>query len=880
MTSSNFTRTICVFVLINLISIKQNFVFGQNHIVPISASTTAGQFSPSTGIEYIYDQATGVSDPLTDSYTSTCFVGTTQGYISSYGVTLGTITVGIPTSTIDALHIWNGWSSSCELNHSLNNVTMSFYSGGILIGSEVVTIPIPDGSGFGFVVPFGSIYSDVDEVVMVVNSLHGGNEIGIIELGFHPIIIDCDDLTTSVSDTEICFGEEVTLEATSINGGTISWDGGVVNGVSFAPPVGTTAFTATSDNPDDCDFSVDITVHELPTIIANAIPTEICLGETVTFVGTGGVSYVWDMGVVNLVPFEPLTIGSETYTITGTDAFGCVNTDEIDVLVGAPPTADFEFIINGSSSEDGLIGGCIESLIEFNDLSTIIAPGVITTWNWNFGDGTTSTSENPTHTYGAAGTYTITLTVTSDVGCSDTYTLNIIMTEGLSLDVLYNEPSCYGFSDGSLTINVIGAGGDLIFEITDSEGNIINEDNSNTANTLNSGWYYFTVSDGSDCDGTDSIFIDQPQELAIDLTLFNPLCFGDETGWARVDSVYNASGDYSNISFIWNPNPSGVGGVDADSSFNMGADNYTLTINDDNGCSKVVDFVITEPTELVFSEFGFDPAYCRLHEYQSGNGVVFGAATGGTADYNYLWTNLDNGDTKINTTWGGLNPGNYQLTVTDANGCILTETLVLDSLNPIAAFTINSDQLNGDYQGTAPVEVSFTNNSENFANPNNPDADPVFFWNLDKPAAAWEISHDYFEVFDTTYLARGQTYTVDVCLVALNKNGCTDTACKTITIYEPTVFENINIFTPNGDGKNDNFTFSFKTASIAEFKCVIVNRWGIVVYQINDINDGWDGTDRNGDPCPDGVYFYTYSATTDNNMKLEGQGTVQITGSK
>ena len=206
--------------------------------------------------------------------------------------------------------------------------------------------------------------------------------------------------------------------------------------------------------------------------------------------------------------------------------------------------------------------------------------------------------------------------------------------------------------------------------------------------------------------------------------------------------------------------------------------------------------------------------------------------------------------------------------------------MVLDSLNPIAAFTINSDQLNGDYQGTAPVEVSFTNNSENFANPNNPDADTVFFWNLDKLSADWKISHDYFEIVDTTYLARGQTYTVDVCLVALNKNGCTDTACKSITIYEPTVFENINIFTPNGDGKNDNFTFSFKTASIAEFKCVIVNRWGIVVHEMNVINDGWDGTDRNGDPCPDGVYFYTYSATTDNNMKLEGQGTVQITGSK
>jgi len=48
-----------------------------------------------------------------------------------------------------------------------------------------------------------------------------------------------------------------------------------------------------------------------------------------------------------------------------------------------------------------------------------------------------------------------------------------------------------------------------------------------------------------------------------------------------------------------------------------------------------------------------------LFDFQSGNGVVFAAATGGVPDYTYLWTNLETGDTEDNTTWGGLNPGNY-----------------------------------------------------------------------------------------------------------------------------------------------------------------------------------------------------------------------------
>ena len=75
---------------------------------------------------------------------------------------------------------------------------------------------------------------------------------------------------------------------------------------------------------------------------------------------------------------------------------------------------------------------------------------------------------------------------------------------------------------------------------------------------------------------------------------------------------------------------------------------------------------------------------------------------------------------------------------------------------------------------------------------------------------------------------------------------------------------------------NDIFTFEFQAASIAEFECVIVNRWGVVMAELNDITDGWDGNDLGGSPAADGTYFYVYKATTDNSTKLEGQGTIQL----
>lgn len=624
---------------------------------------------------------------------------------------------------------------------------------------------------------------------------------------------------------------------------------------------------------------------------ANFEFTSVCLGEATEFTNTSAYGlgidpeWAWNFGDGGTSSDENpshtyLTPGSYIVELIAINDDGCNDTIEIEVTVDPIPIANFEFIVEGLSSQDGSTGGCVASTVQFNDLSTIAAPGSITTWNWDFGDGSGSSEENPNHLYGSAGTYTVTLSVESENGCSASFELEIIMRDALTLDIIFNEPSCYGFTDGSVTINVIGGAGDFIFEIIDEDDVMLNEDNSNTANTLGEGWYYFNVSDGTACSGMDSIFLTQPGELDITLNVTNPLCFGYETGTAVVTDVINYTGAFEMISYIWNPNPGGNGGLGEDSTWAMGAGDYTVTINDANGCSGVFDFSVNEPEELIFTEFGFEHAFCRLHEYQSGNGVVFGAATGGTPDYNYLWVNLANGEETVNSTWGGLNPGNYQLTATDANGCILQESMFLDSLNPIADFTVNSAQLNSDLQGTASVEVIFTNNSSNYANPNDPSADTTFFWNLNTPGADWQISHNFFETFDTIYGPEGQTYFVDVCLVAMNKNGCTDTACKIITIYEPIAFDDVNIFSPNGDGINDEFSFAFKSASIADFHCIIVNRWGVVVGELNDINDGWDGTDMNGDPCSDGVYFYTYKATTDNTMKIEGQGTVQIIGNK
>jgi len=700
--------------------------------------------------------------------------------------------------------------------------------------------------------------------------------LSITEDAFDACEDPCAALTTTVSATDICVGETVTLEASSETGGTVTWDGGVVDGIAFEPPVGTTTYTATSDSDLDCDFSVDITVHELPDVTATASDDVICLGEEVSVSGGGATDYTWDPAVDDGVAFTPADAGTTTYTVTGTDDFGCSNTATVDVTVAPAPDAAIEFVVAGLSSEDGGTGGCIASEVQFNDISTIADPETIVSWDWDFGDGDGSSDENPTHLYDAPGTYTVTLTVTSENGCTATIDIEIVMTEGLSLELIFNNPTCFGFNDGSVTVNVLGGVGELIFTITDEDGNVLNEDNSNTANSLPEGWYYITVDDDSECSGDVSVFLDDPDEMEVDITVVDPACYGEASGWARVDEVFNATGDEDGLSFFWAPNTFGDEGLGVDSAWALTAGDYTLTVNDENGCSKVIDFNVSQPDSLFLSEFGFEPAHCRLFGYQSGNGVVFGAAGGGTADYDYTWRDLTTDDTYPNTTWGGLNPGDYELTVTDENGCTLIRTITLDSISPIANFNVISDELNADLQGTAPVTAVFENTSTNFHNEFDPFSDTTFFWSLNHPDAGWDVTDSYFYQPDTVYGPKGQSYTVDVCLIAFNKNGCADTLCKELTIYEAFDIVDINIFTPNGDGANDIFTFEFQAASIAEFECVIVNRWGVVMAELNDITDGWDGNDLGGSPAADGTYFYVYKATTDNSTKLEGQGTIQL----
>ena len=94
------------------------------------------------------------------------------------------------------------------------------------------------------------------------------------------------------------------------------------------------------ESADGCsDFIIiPVTINALPLVVAGADQT-VCDGVAVSLNGAGASTYAWDNGVIDGVPFIQ-AVGTTTYTVIGTDANGCQNTDQVDVTVNPLPVVN------------------------------------------------------------------------------------------------------------------------------------------------------------------------------------------------------------------------------------------------------------------------------------------------------------------------------------------------------------------------------------------------------------------------------------------------------------------------------------------------------------------------------------------------------------
>jgi len=251
--------------------------------------------------------------------------------------------------------------------------------------------------------------------------------------------------------------------------------------------------------------------------------------------------------------------------------------------------------------------------------------------------------------------------------------------------------SCNGGNNGSANVTVTGG------------TNPYNYNWSNGATTANNsglvaGNYNVTVTDANGCTVSSSANITEPAALvaATSTSNFNGYgvsCFGGNNGSANV----SVGGGVTAYSFNWS------NGATTANNTGLVAGNYNVTVTDANGCTASANAAITQPAALVAATSTSNFNGYGVSCFGGNNGSANVSVSGGVTAYNYNWSN---GATTANNT--GLVAGNYNVTVTDANGCTVSANATLTQPTALA-LTMPSNQVV--YFGYTPASCTTLNSS-------------------------------------------------------------------------------------------------------------------------------------------------------------------------
>ena len=310
-------------------------------------------------------------------------------------------------------------------------------------------------------------------------------------------------------------------------------------------------------------------------------------------------------------------------------------------------------------------------------------------------------------------------------------------------------------------------------------------------------------------------------------------------------------GNQTGTSFTVNPNTTTTYSVDGS--------------NGTSGCPNLASgesvFTVTVNPTPNLNATGILPDSAKCGQLTGGINVTTSNISGGTAPFTYQWYDagvLMPGQTYSTLT--GVGVGTYSLQITDANHCVATVTGLSNSSFTVPAsaaihaqFTMSPNPA----VGSIPLAVSFTNTSTGASS---------YIWSFGDAANTFSTSVNA----SFTYTNTG-TY---VATLVAASGACTDTYTMTIIAEIPTTLTIPNIFSPNGDGINDEF-FIINTG-MSSMNCDIFNRWGQLLHTLTAPDQSWDGITPNGDKAPEGTYMYILQAQGMDGKDYKQQGTLTL----
>ncbi|MGB0423981.1 MAG: SprB repeat-containing protein, partial [Flavobacteriales bacterium] len=475
------------------------------------------------------------------------------------------------------------------------------------------------------------------------------DEVGIVEpspitLGFFS--------QTPPSCAGLCNGTAVAVVSGGTPGHTLVWSSGDSGTNASMICEGPNTFVATDLN--GYTLTEEFT-SILEPIVANVDITNVVCNGTATGAAVSNPSggqepyfFSWSTAADIDNSIDSQIAGMVTLTIT--DDSGC-SIDTTFEITEEPPV---QIVLNDSQDEscEGASDGFIEVDISGG------TPDYLTTWTSDL--GYSSFDEDifglPADNY--------TLVVEDDNGCLQTFQFTISAPPAIQVDADLTHVSCFNGSNGAIELSISGGTPDYSIVWDDGFGSNALIDN------LPVGSYSATITDENDCEVEVSYDLDQPDEIIV-LGVISPIsCFGDNNGAIEV-SISGGTPDYSTS---WT-GPAFVS-FDEDIS-DLAAGTYNLQVIDDLGCTGQFSGEIIEPETMDISTL-VEPISCP----GANDASIETNVLGGTPDYLFDWTG-PNGFTSADQNIFDLEPGPYDLVVTDSEGCTVETTVVLNDPDPL-----------------------------------------------------------------------------------------------------------------------------------------------------------------------------------------------------
>jgi len=630
--------------------------------------------------------------------------------------------------------------------------------------------------------------------------------------------------------------------------------------------------------------------------------------EGMEFVPNGANAYT-----INTIPFQAVVSNNNIEWFNGTTLVGTGTTISVNPTVDTDYEARLTFCDGSTWSDTTTV--FIAPDLTFNNTVTPTA------CSFNSGTGdivTTGGSGNYTYSWSPGGFTTNSATglgmgaytvLVTDVitGCATNNILNIVENNTVDVNpVTINPTACNGTSTGNATVQGANGVGAYTYQWDANT----NSQTGPMVNNLGAGTYQVVITDADGCQDSTSVTITEPSNISTVISGIGATsCFGGSDGTANVI----ATGGNGMYSYSWNdPSNTTVGN---NSSLPAGV--WVVTVTDSAGCSTTDTATIGEPAALLSSVVSTTNVGC----FGSADGTGEVVGSGGTSPYTYDWVGLG----VFSADAYNLPAGTFDVIITDANGCSITQQVVITEPAPAQVSATGTLATCGSADGTATVvpnggqspysyQWNAAAGSQTTATATNLGAGTYTCTVTDGNGCTTQATVTVTDVLDiaasfvpnpgegvatlnvdftntTTGSPVGYSWdfgngstststnpstiyttpgTYIVTLVVTNAGGCTSTYFTTITVKEESTLTAPNVFTPNNDGYNDEWLVQYE--AIVTFECIIYDRWGKEVYKYNNPAESWDGGDQN-----EGTYFYTITALGDDDKEYGLSGNITLT---